>query len=161
MEINVAAILLQMLNFGILVGALTYFLIKPVRSVLENRSRRIAEGQAAADAALAEKAQIDDLKAQSKKDAQQEAKTVIATAREEAETRKAEMMQEAQAEVEAVREKMLKNLEKEKAALVKEWQAQFEDAVMAVSEQVIGKSLKAEDHKKLFEKGLQDIVASK
>lgn len=161
MEIEVGAILAQIINFSILTGVLSFFLIKPVKSILETRSRRIAEGQKAAEDALAEKAQLSQMKQQAEKEAKQEAKTVLGEARKDAEDRKAQLIAEAKAEVEELKAKMLKNLEKEKAATVKAWQEQFEAAVIEVSASVIGESLDAKKHAKLIDQGLQRIANSK
>lgn len=161
MEINVLAILFQMLNFGIVVGALTFLLFKPVRKILDERSRKVAEGQAAAEDALKEKARIAQHAEQVELNAKQQAKQLIADARSDASERKNELLEEAKAEVEAAREKMLKNLDKEKAAAFASWQAEFETAVIAVAEQVIGASLDAKKHSKLIDEGLKEIAASK
>jgi F-type H+-transporting ATPase subunit b len=161
MEIEVGSILAQILNFGILTGLLTFFLLKPIKSVLETRSRRIAEGQKAADEALAEKARIGELKAQAEKDAKQQTKSILASAREEAEARKVELMAEIKTEADDTRAKMLKSLEKEKAALVQAWQEQFEATVIDVAEKIVGESLDAKKHAKLIAQGLKRIAESK
>jgi F-type H+-transporting ATPase subunit b len=161
MEIEVGAILAQILNFGILTGLLTFLLLKPIKSVLEARSRRIAEGQKAAEEALAEKAHIGELKAQAEKEAKQQAKTVLSGARKEADARREELMAEVKAEVEAARAKMLKTLDNEKSVQLKALQAQFEATVIEVAEQVVGQSLDSKKHAKLIEQGLQRIAASK
>lgn len=160
MEIEVGAILAQILNFAILTGVLSFFLLKPIKSVLETRSRRIAEGQQAAEEAIAEKAKLGELRSKAEKEVKQEAKTLLTGARQEAEARKAELMAEAKAEVEAARAKMLKNLDKEKSATMSAWQKQFESAVVEVAEAVIGESLDAKKHSKLIAQGLDRIAKS-
>lgn len=161
MEIHVTAILLQMLNFGVVVGALTYFLLKPIRNILDERARKVAEGQAAAQAALAEKANIDKMKADVSKEAKQEAKAIIAAAREEAQAKRDEIVAAAKEEAQAERAALLKSAEKEKATLVKQWQTEFEAAVLMVAKNVVGESLDANKHAKLIEQGLKEIAASK
>lgn len=161
MEIHVTAILLQMLNFGVVVGALTYFLLKPIRNILDERARKVAEGQAAAQAALAEKANIEKIKADVSKEAKQEAKSLIAAAREEAESKRAEILAAAKVEAEAERTNLLDSAAKEKATLQKQWQSEFEAAVLMVAKNVIGESLDAKKHSKLIEQGLKEIAASK
>ncbi len=161
MEIQVGSILAQILNFGILTAVLTFFLLKPIKSVLETRSRRIAEGQKAAEEALAEKAHIGEMKAQAEKEAKQQAKNLIAAARTEAEDRKVELLSANKAEVEAAREAMMKAVEKEKAALLKTWQDQLETVVLEVAEQVVGESLDAKKHSKLISQAFKRIEASK
>jgi len=161
MEIHVTAILLQMLNFGIVVGLLTFLLFKPVRKILDERSRKVAEGQKAAEEALQEKARISEHVDAMKKDAQKEAKHIIADARTDAQSRKAELLKEVKAEVASEREKMLESLKREKASALKAQQVEFEQAVLAVSEHVIGEALDAKKHGKLIDQGLKNIAASK
>lgn len=161
MEIHVTAILMQMLNFGIVVGALSVLLLKPVRKILDERARKIAEGQAAAEAALKEKSQIAQLKDKAEQDAKQSAKSLLADARKEAEARKNELLHEAKAEVEEARAKMMKALDREKATVMESWQADFEKAVLTVSEHVMGEALDAKKHAKLIAQGLKDIAATK
>lgn len=161
MEINVTAILLQMLHFGLVVGALSYFLLKPMRKILDERATKVAEGQAAAQAALAEKAEIEELKSTESKKAKKEAKDIVAAAREDAQAKSAEIVKKAKAEAEKERAEILATAQKEKAALYKKWQNEFESAVIMVSEQVIGESLDAKKHDKLIQQGLKEIATSK
>jgi len=161
MEIHVAAILLQMLNFGIVAGLLTFVLFKPVRKILDERSRKIAEGQKAAEAALRERARIAEHSEEAKRDAQKEAKDIIAEARSEAKNRKAELLKEIKAEVEEERTKMMSALDREKENALKAQQKEFEQAVFTVAERVIGSSLDAKKHATLIEEGLKEIAAAK
>ena len=161
MEIHVTAILLQMLNFGIVAGLLTFLLFKPVRKILDERSRKVAEGQKAADEALKEKSRISEHVDAMRRDAQKDAKKIVSEARSEAEAKKAELLKEVKAEVAEEREKMLESLEREKANALKAQQKEFEQAVIAVAEHVVGASLDAKKHAKLIDQGLKDIAASK
>jgi F-type H+-transporting ATPase subunit b len=159
MEIQVTSILLQMLNFGVVVGLLTYLLVKPVRKMLEERAEKIAAGQKAAEAALREKSSIDSLKAEVEREAKAEAKKILAAARKEAEVRKEELMAEVKAEVQKARDKAVKSIETERKAALEGMHAEFEKAVLAVAESVIGASLDAKEHAALIKKSLKDIAA--
>jgi F-type H+-transporting ATPase subunit b len=159
MEIQVTSILLQMLNFGVVVGLLTFLLVKPVRKMLEERAEKIAAGQRAAEAALKEKSSIDSLKEQAEREARSEAKKILAEARTEAEARKEELMAEVKTEVQKARDKALKSVETERKAALENMQAEFEKAVLAVAESVIGTSLDSKEHAALIKKALKDIAA--
>ncbi len=161
MEIQVTAILLQMLNFGIVAGLLTFLLFKPVKKILDERSRKVTEGQKAAEAALREKGRISEHAEQVKREAQQEAKDIIAAARAEAKEKKSELLKEVKAEVADEREKMLEALKKEKAQALKEQQKEFEAAVFTVAEHILGESVDSKKHAKLIESGLKSIAAQK
>ncbi len=71
--IDARLILLQVVNFGLLMAALTYFLYKPVLKVLKDREEKIAQG--IKDAEEAGKARLL---------AEEEKKGIIATANKEA-----------------------------------------------------------------------------
>lgn len=157
MEIHVAAILMQMLNFGIVAGALTFLLLKPVRKILDDRSRQVAEGQAAVEAALAEKAKIGELKETAQKEAKQSAKAVLSEARQEAEQRKQELMAEVEAEVNAARTKKLQEVAREKDAEMAAFRENMESAIIAITERLLGEAVDTKKHAKLIDQGLEEI----
>jgi F-type H+-transporting ATPase subunit b len=72
--IDARLILLQVVNFGLLMVALTYFLYKPVLKVLKEREEKIAKG--VEDAKAAEQARLS---------AEEEKKGIIAAANKDAE----------------------------------------------------------------------------
>jgi len=60
--IDVKLIIIQIINFVVLMGALTYFLYKPVLKVLADREEKIAQGIKDAEAAAASKAHAESEK---------------------------------------------------------------------------------------------------
>lgn len=73
--IDVKLIVVQIINFVILLAALSYFLYKPVLKVLQDREEKIAQGIKDAEAA-----------AKAKADAESEKQTILSAANAEAET---------------------------------------------------------------------------
>src|SRR5438105_2555479 len=116
MDIEWSQILFQVINFGVVVGALTYLMYKPVKKMLKERSDRIEEAQKAAEITIAEKQQIEEMKKKTQRDAEKEAAKLLDQASEETAAKKKEIM--AQAKKEAINEiaKMKKEWEEEKAA---------------------------------------------
>jgi F0F1-type ATP synthase membrane subunit b/b' len=55
MEINFLQILFQAINFGVVFGAITFLLYKPVMKMLDERAKKIAEGQSAAEKSIRER----------------------------------------------------------------------------------------------------------
>jgi F-type H+-transporting ATPase subunit b len=159
MEIQVGAILLQMINVGVVVGALSFLLFKPVRRILDERSRKVEEGQRAAEAALADREEASGLKQSAKRDAQKEVKGILDEARSDAQTSAASIIADAEKEAEQIREKARQSMAKEKEALRAELQTQFEQAVVDVTQAVIGETITAKKHQELIKKGLQEIAA--
>ena len=160
MEIQLTSILLQILNFGIVAGALTYLLFKPIRKILDERARMIAEGHDAAQKAMAERSSAEELKAKAKKEAQLEAKQLLDEARTEVSAKKAEMLKDAKAEVAEFKEKARKDAEAEKASQMVAQQSEFEAAVIAVAEKLMGASIDAKQHTDLIKRGLKEIASA-
>ncbi len=74
-------LLINALNFGLLLAALTYFLYKPMMRMLEERRDKIAQGVHDADQAARELATIERSRLQKLADAGKEADTVVSQAR--------------------------------------------------------------------------------
>ena len=62
MQINAIQIILQIVNFAVLVTVLTKFLYKPILKILEGRAQRIQEGLEAAEKSLEERAAVEEKK---------------------------------------------------------------------------------------------------
>lgn len=159
MEIRLDQILFQIINFGVVFAALTYFLYKPVVKMLEERSRKTAEAEKAAMASLEEKANIDTLKAKAKTQAEREAMQLLDKAKTQAAELKKELSAKVKDEVKAEREKALKNLEAEKKNSLAQLDREMADAVVAVSAKVLGKAIDKKEHAALIEKSLKEIAA--
>jgi F-type H+-transporting ATPase subunit b len=95
--INGSLLLAQLVNFGILFVALTYFLYKPVMKTLDARRAKVAQGVIDADLA-AEKLSTADAEASVKvQSAETEAEGIVTSAREEATSEKSRIVKEAEA----------------------------------------------------------------
>jgi F-type H+-transporting ATPase subunit b len=150
-----------MLNFGIVLGALTYLLLKPVRRILEERAARVAQAQKAAEETIKEKAAIEELKEKALKEARAKAKELTAEVRTEVDKKREEWLAEAKQEVVKVKEKAQKALVAEKAALLDSMKEDFAEAVFAVAGKVLGAEISAKQHAALINQGLKEIAAAK
>lgn len=154
-------LLVQMVNFLILIVLLQRFLYKPLTQFLATRAdgikRSLEEAKAARDAAAK---------------AQQEYEARIAATRREA----AALRESAVREVEEERQRLLKVSRDEAARLVTEAKAQIEQEVkrakaelraevvglsLGVAERLIGRSLTTEDDRRLAEQVVQEIGAGR
>jgi F-type H+-transporting ATPase subunit b len=160
MDIQLTQILFQIINFSVVVGALTYFLYKPVLKIFDERSKRIAEGQKAAQEAIKTQEELEAVKKKSQNDLKKERAEVLRQAQEEAKTKAQEIIAKAKAEAKVEREKSLVNWEKEKTQLYKDSKQEMADAVIAVSAKVISKSLDNKAHQQLIDKELDNILKS-
>jgi F-type H+-transporting ATPase subunit b len=150
-------LLLQAVNFLILIAVLHRFLYKPLTQFLANRAEGIRRSLEEAKAAREEAAR-----------AKQEFEAQIAAARREASA----MRETALKEVEEERQRLLKASRDEAARLVTEARSQIAQEVkrartelraevvglsLGVAERVIGRSLTDDDHRRLAERVAVEI----
>lgn len=94
--IDVRLITVQIINFVILLGLLSYFLYKPVLKVLNDREEKIKQGISDAEAAAASKAEADTERKEIVAKAHHEAEEVNSRAKVAAEAKTAEILSEAE-----------------------------------------------------------------
>jgi F-type H+-transporting ATPase subunit b len=158
MDIQLPEILFQMINFGVVAGALVYFLYKPVKKMLDDRSDKVEEAQKAAELTLAEKRQIDDLKKKIQKDAEKEAAKILTEARESAEKMEAEVMESAKSKAKAEVQRQYKEWQAEQVNLVKQLKANFAKEVANMTEQILGTALDEKIINNVVDKNLEEII---
>ena len=95
-------ILIQIINFGILMGALVYFLYNPILNLLATREEKIVQGIKDAEAAAVAKASADAEKKVILSDAHTEATAVNARAKTAADTTASDILAKAQTDAAAV-----------------------------------------------------------
>jgi len=95
-------VVIQIINFTVLVGLLSYLLYKPLLKVLAEREEKIAQGVADAEAAATARASAEDEKKAIVSSAHQEASKVGARAKVSAEEKAAEIIESAEEKANAV-----------------------------------------------------------
>ncbi|MFT7507773.1 MAG: F-type H+-transporting ATPase subunit b [Acidimicrobiales bacterium] len=100
--IDVKLIIIQILNFGILLGLLGYFLYKPILAMLATREEKIAQGMKDAEDAAKAKASADEEKKGILSSAHKDAEEVGAKAKTYAEEKAVVIAAEAQTKAESI-----------------------------------------------------------
>lgn len=158
MEIQIAQILFQAINFFVVFGALTFLLVKPITKILDQRAQRIADAQRAASETLLEKEQIEAYKAKVKKATDQKAADLIEEAKQRAKDKEKELLTEAREKAQAEIEKLISDWKKSQKKQEAQIKAEFETRVLAAAEKVIGKSLDAKKHAALIDSELESLL---
>ncbi len=160
MEIHLDQILFQIVNFFILMSALTYLLYKPVLKIFEERSLRIAEGQKAATEAIEQKEAVETLKADARKELKKEKASVLEAATKEAAEQKAQLVAEARETAQTMLIESKAKWEEERARKMQEMHGEMIAAVIATTEKVLATTLTKSEHSKLIDKELTAILQS-
>lgn len=157
MEIDIKQVLLQLLNFGILVAVLGKLMFQPILKILDARAKKIADGQAAAEKSLREAASIEKKQADRLAEANKKASVIIAEAKAESKKLGAELIQEAKSvaaiELGKQKEAFQKDLENEELKLKK----RIADLVVETTKTVLSDSLKPADLKQITAKEIAKL----
>lgn len=159
MEIQLPQILFQVINFGVVAGALTFLLFKPVKKMLEERSQKIEEAQKAAESTLLEKKSLDETKKRLLAEAEKEAQAIVEEAKRDAKRIEKEIIAEAKAAAAGEVEKEKKLLADEYKATVKELRQSFVSEVAAMTEKVIGQAVEPKVITQKLEKDIDAVLA--
>lgn len=158
MDIQLPQILFQIINFGVVMGAITFLMYKPIQKVLDERASKIAESQAAAEEMITEKKDLEIIKQKIEREAEKKAALVIEDASKKAAATKKELVDRAKAEAQVEVEKLKLQWQAEKQQYITEMRQEMIQTVMAVSAKVIGIKLTAAVDTKLIEKELDKLA---
>ena len=157
MDIQVTQILFQIVNFSVVVGALTFLLFRPVKKMLDERSSRIEEGQKAAEKAIAEQRALKEMEKKIRRDAEREAAKVLDAANQEVVARRKEVLAQAKKEADEEHTRMMENFEQEKLTIMGSIKMEFADAVIEAVKHV-GISLDKKEQSKLIDTQLDQLL---
>lgn len=130
-------LVIQAVNFGLLLTALTYFLYKPVLRIIDERRRMIADGVAKASAA---DKRLEDAKSESESivgGAAREAEGLVASARTRAEERGAEIVKVAEMKVASALKDANERAEEIKRQALKESEREIARAAVLAAEKIL------------------------
>lgn len=135
--INYKLLLIQAVNFGLLLTVLTYFLYKPVMKIIDERQKKIAEGVKTAEAASR---RLDEAKTQGEgmvADAARNAEGLVASARARADERGVEIVKAAEARAAATLKDAADKAEEAKRQIMKESEREIARAAMLAAEKIL------------------------
>ena len=154
--INLPGLIVQLVNFVLLLVLLRLFLYKPVLRMLDQRRQRIADSMQAVDtmkeqAASAEKQVQEQLTL-----ARAEGQALIAAAQQNAARVQEDARTAAKAEADALIVRARGEIELERDNAIASLRAEFADLAVAAAEKVIRQSLDKSAHQKLIDEVLQE-----
>ena len=158
MDIQLPQIIYQLVNFGVVFGAVTYLLYKPVKKILDDRAKRIADSLEEAEKIEAEKDKMAVLKNKAKREADKEAATILEAAKKTADQNKKELVSKTK---EALQEEMKKAQaawKEEKKKMIADTKKQMVNAVIEVSSMVLGKKLDSKTDDKFIADNLEKVL---
>lgn len=141
----------QLVNFGIVVGVLWYFALKPLLKVMNKRSEDIEKSLSDAKEIEKKLSEAEKTKQAVIIEAQKEAQIIMEKSSREAEQLKEEKLRETRQEMEKIANKTKVDMQLEKEKMVQEAKRDVAELVITASSKIIGKHLDAEANKQLIE----------
>jgi len=146
-----SSLLIQMLNFGLLLAVLWRFLYRPLLAKMEERSQAIRKSLEEAQAARAEAQREREEHAARIRAAHAEAQAIRAAALTEAAEEQRRLVEAARAEAARLVESAKAELEQDVRRARQQLRREVSDLAIDVAERLIKKSLRDEDHRRVVE----------
>jgi len=153
-------VLISCITFGLFIFVLKKVAWAPLVEGLDNRESKyrklLADAQQDRDKAVT---LLEDYEARLKS-AQAEVDEIIAEARRDAERTKTDIVAAAQQEAETTRNRALEDIERARDQAVSELFDHMRSSVVAATEQVLSRSLNDDDHQRLVDEALAQVSGS-
>jgi len=147
----------QLINFIIVIIVLKKFAFGPIMKTLEQRSKRIAEGEEKLKRIETQLADSEEHTAAALDKANADAKRLIEEAKESAATLSEEKTQEAIAKAQGILDKAQINAKAERDQMVSELKQDFGKLVAATTASVTGKILTEDDNERINKEALASV----
>ncbi|MBU1033480.1 ATP synthase F0 subunit B [Patescibacteria group bacterium] len=158
MDIQLNQIIFQMINFGVVLGVLTYFIYKPVLKLLNDRRERVASAATAAAEMMQEKEELERQRESILLKASQEAKKIEDGMRKESREQAKLALEQSKQEIVVREAKFSSELAKMKKQEIASMQDEIKKAALLMAEKVLNESIDAKKHQKLLDEQITKII---
>lgn len=156
-SINIWNTLISLGNLGLLYWVMKKFLYAPVRNMIAKREAEIEAQYAAAAQAEKRAAEDRDLYAEKLRGAKDEADDILRKAVTAADRSGARIVEEARGKADGIIRQAQNEAELEKKKAEAEVRRQIADVSTALTEQMLQREIRTEDHRKLIDSFLQEM----
>ncbi len=146
----------QIINFVLLLVLLYFIGYRPIRKMLDERSKRIKEGIDQAELAKEAAARAEEEVQRRLDEARKDGQLILAQASEMGERLKAEAREEARREAEALIVRARAEIGMERDEAIDRLRQEFADLAILAAEKVINETLDKERHRRLIEEVLEE-----
>jgi len=157
--VNWTMLVAQLINFGILLVALTYLLYRPVLRVIDERRERVRQSMDHASKLEHQVAEMEKERKKRLKEMDDQSKSFLEQSRQQAEAAKKEILDSAQGEVNQLLEKGRKQLDDERRKLLTDLQKTVTTVSVQLAEKILEREFSDADQKRLLQ-GLERDVPS-
>ncbi|MBE6542529.1 MAG: F0F1 ATP synthase subunit B [Ruminococcaceae bacterium] len=150
-SLNIWHIIATILNLLILMWIIKKFLFKPVQKVLAERQNQVDEIYSAAEKSAAQAEADRKLYNEKLEGAREEAEAIVKAATKRADRLSDEIIDKAKNKAEETIRKAENDIAQEKKKAMNELKNEISDISVQIAENVVGREIKAEDHRELID----------
>ncbi len=159
--IDWGVLIAQLINFVILIVALTYFVYKPVLRLLDDRRERIRKAMEDAKSIENQKRELDQFKAEQLRKVDQEVAKFLESSKGQAEAAKKEILAGAEKEAAQILVKARQQLDEERSRMVNDVQGTLASVIVRMTEKILEREFSKADQTRLLgavEKELPSLI---
>ncbi len=156
-SVNIWQIVVSLLNLLLLFLIVKKFLFKPVKKVLDSRQDKIEAQYSDAEIALSNARESERALNEKLNEAHKTADDILKEATAQAENRRDNIVREAENEASIIIRQAKSNAELEKKKAEDEIKEQIVDVSTALTEKLIEREIKTEDHRKLIDSFISEM----
>lgn len=149
----------QAVNFALLLGVLTFFVYKPLLSLIDARRARIAKSLEDAEKIEHQKKELDAYRAEQMRKIDEETGKALEHARGQAEALKQEIISVAQHEAEQLLVRGRSQLSQERATVFRDVQGSLTRIILTLTEKMLRREFSPADQEKLLASLEKDLPA--
>jgi F-type H+-transporting ATPase subunit b len=150
-------LVVQVINFGLLMFVLTKVLYKPLLKTIKDRQEKVADIEKEREEIKLERENLEKERKATLEKAQSERKEILAEAKKQADIDKKQIIAKAKAEAEANLLNSESDIKRMKAKLEEDFEREVTDMAMKVSERAIGEIMDKSLQEKTFKKALEAL----
>jgi F-type H+-transporting ATPase subunit b len=155
LSINPGLMVWTAITFGISVFVLWRFAFGPLQKIIDERRSKISESIETAEETRAEAARLLAEYRETLASVRAEAEGILERSRKAGDTTKAEILDEARRQAQRTVEKAQEQLERDVRVALQQLKGEIAGLTLMATEQVVGKSLDDDDHRRLIDEALQ------
>lgn len=160
MDIQLAQIIFQIINFGLVAFFLTRFIYKPVLKLLNDRKDKLIQAAKTSKEVLQEKEDLEKSKAEILSKAQLKAKKIEDEARSVTKEEAKALLMASKEEIKSKEAKFTKELAELKKEKLKSMDKELKQAAVLMAEKVLRESIDVKKHQKLIDQQIDEIIES-
>lgn len=140
----------QLINFGLLIVALSYLVYRPIIRLLDDRRERIRKSMEEAKQIEHQKREMDALRLEQLRKVDQESGKILEQAKTQAESMKKEIMSSAEKEASQILVKAKQQIDEERTRMLQEAQESLAKIVITMTEKVLEREFSSGDQQRVL-----------